>query len=129
MAMRKDATFGPRCTTLPSASREALRRLSPEDKQSWIDLTARATTLELAADGPPPSISNLQSGLAWSLLLARLPESSRAVVQRASKGGAAASSAEACEAFRIVASEAALLSPDARDTLLRVVTCPFLVRG
>jgi hypothetical protein len=107
----------------------ALRNLEPEDKQRWIDITARATTLELSADEPPAAISNVQAGLAWSILLARLPESSRAVVQRASKSGPSASPDDACAAFRIVASEAAALSPDARDTLVRVVTCPFLVRG
>jgi len=107
----------------------ALRNLSSEDKRRWIDITARATTLELAADDPPAAISNMQAGLAWSILLARLPESSRAVVQRASKSGASASPDDACAAFRIVASEAAALSADARDTLVRVVTCPFLVRG
>jgi hypothetical protein len=107
----------------------ALRRLSPADKQSWIDVTARAAELELAADGPPPEISNARAGIAWSLLLARLPGSSRAVVERAAKNGPAASADDACAAFRIVASEAAALTPDARDTIVRVVTCPFLVNG
>jgi hypothetical protein len=107
----------------------ALRLLSPEDKQRWIDVTARATTLELAADGPPAPISTVRAGLAWSILLARLPASSRLVVERASKSGPSASPSDACEAFRIVASEAAALSPDARDTIVRAVTCPFLVRG
>jgi hypothetical protein len=105
----------------------ALRGLSTQDKQSWIDLTARATTLELAADGPAAGISSVQAGMAWSILMARLPESGRAVIERVSKDGAAASPDDACQAFRIVASEAAALTPEARDTLLRVVTCPFLV--
>ena len=65
--------------------------------------------------------------MAWSMLLARLPESGRAAIERVSKEGAAASPDDACEAFRIVASEAPALAPEARDTLLRVVTCPFLV--
>jgi hypothetical protein len=107
----------------------ALRRLSPEDKQSWIDITARATELELAAEGPPPAISNVRAALTWSLLLTRLPESSRAAIDRASKGGPAASPADACQAFKIVTSEAAALTPEARDTLVRIVTCPFLVNG
>lgn len=106
-----------------------LRRLSPEDKQSWIDLTARATTLELAADGPAPSISNARAALAWSILLQRLPEPRRAIIERAAKDGAAASPDDACGAFKLVASEAATLEPEARDTLLRVVTSPFLVSG
>jgi len=107
----------------------ALRRLSPEDKQSWIDLTARATTLELAADGPPPPISNARAALAWSILLDRLPAAKRAIIERAARSGSAASSDDACGAFEIMASEAAALAPEARETLLRIVTSPFLVSG
>ncbi len=107
----------------------ALRRLSPADKRSWIDVTARAAELELAAEAPPPAISNARAALAWSVLLARLPESSRAAIERAAKSGPAAAPGDACEAFKIVAGEAAALVPDARDTLVRVVTCPFLVNG
>lgn len=105
----------------------ALRGLSPQDKQTWIDVTARATTLELAADAPAAAISSMQAGMAWSILMARLPDSGRAVIERVSKDGAAASPDDACQAFRIVASEAPALTPEARDTLLRVTTCPFLV--
>ena len=106
-----------------------LRRLSLEDKQRWIDLTARATTLELAAEGPPPPISNARAALAWSILLARLPDAKRAIIERAAKSGSATSSDDACQAFKIVGSEAAALAPEARETLLRVVTSPFLVSG
>jgi len=106
-----------------------LRRLSPEDKQTWIDLTARATTLELAADSPPPAISNARAALAWSILLDRLPAAKRAIIERAARSGSAASSDDACGAFEIMASEAAALAPEARETLLRIVTSPFLVSG
>lgn len=107
----------------------ALNRLSPEERQRWADLHARAAELELAAKGPPASISNLESMRVWSLLLGRLPESSRAIIERTVKAGASASPDDACEAFRIVATETAALAPDERDTLVRVVTCPFLVKG
>ena len=108
---------------------EALNRLSPEERQKWTDLHTRAASLEQSANGPPASISNLQAARAWSTFLARLPESSRAVIERTSKNGASAPADDACAAFRIVSSEAATLAPEDRDTLLRVVTCPFLVKS
>jgi hypothetical protein len=107
----------------------ALNRLSPEERQRWSELHTRAASLEQSASGPPASISNLQAAQAWSTFLARLPESSRAVIERTSKSGPSASSNDACQAFRIVAAEAPALAPDERDTLLRIVTCPFLVKG
>jgi hypothetical protein len=108
---------------------EALNRLSPEEQRRWTDLHTRAASLEQSANGPAASISNLQAAHAWSTLLARLPESSRAVIERTSRNGASASADDACAAFRIVASEAAALALEDRNTLLRVVTCPFLVKS
>jgi hypothetical protein len=108
---------------------EALNRLSSEERRRWTDLYTRAASLEQSAAGPPASISSLRAAHAWSTFLARLPESSRAVIERTSKNGASASADDACAAFRIVASEAGALAPEDRDTLVRVVTCPFLVKG
>lgn len=113
----------------PADLAAALRRLPPDDKRSWIDITARATTLELAAAAPPPPISNAQAAIAWSTLLGRLPEPRRAAIERASKSAAPISASDACEAFNVVAAEVPQLAPDVRETLLRVITSPFLVGG
>ena len=66
--------------------------------------------------------------MAWSMLLARLPESSRAAIERASKDGAAASPGRRVRGVQDRRVRGRRRStPEARDTLLRVVTCPFLV--
>jgi hypothetical protein len=111
----------------PADLTAAVRSLSLPDKRIWIDLTTRAAELELQATAPPPRLSNASVTGAWVSLMSRLSPADQQLFDRVSKAGAAVTNDDACHAFQVLTLNVNQLPAAERDTLIRSVTCPFLV--
>ena len=92
-----------------------------------VDLAIHATTLELHATSPVPPVDDDALAKAWGALMHRLPPEKGAAFERATTAGTAARSDDACQAFKALATHVKELAPLERDTLIRSVTCPFLI--
>ena len=111
----------------PAELAKGLRALSDQQKQAWVDLALHATTLELHATSPVPPVDDDALAKAWGALMHRLPPEKGAAFERATTAGTAARPDDACQAFKALATHVKELAPLERDTLIRSVTCPFLI--
>jgi hypothetical protein len=111
----------------PAELSKGLRALSEAQKQAWVDLALHATTLELHATAPAPPITDDALGKAWGALMQRLPAEKRAAFERATTAGTSARPDDACQAFKALATHVKDLAPADKDTMIRSVTCPFLI--
>ena len=111
----------------PEALTAALRSLTPAEKRTWIEITTNAAMLQLQATSPPKALSNADVMGAWITLMAQLPAADRDLFDRVSKAGASVNDDDACNAFRVLSATVKSLPPGERDTMIRSITCPFLV--
>ena len=95
-----------------------LRGLDEKQQLVWIELSARAVAVELAAASPPPHVKAAARDAAFGELLARMPPAEREAFQRVVLG-ADRTPEGACRAFKAAGDAMGLVSPGARNVILR----------
>jgi hypothetical protein len=105
---------------------DGLRRLDERRQLAWIEVSARAATLELRAGAPAPRLPVAVVDVAMAALRASLSAEDQAAFSRALDGGALPP-IDSCRAFEALARGTDHLTPDTRETILRATTNPELV--
>jgi hypothetical protein len=104
-----------------------LRRLDEPRQLAWIEVSARAATLELRAVAPAEQLPIAMVDVAMDTIRASLASDERDLFSRAIAPEEPGTIEASCHAFNTLAKGVDLLAPEAREMILRATTNPELV--